>query len=84
MAAGLFLFLVLLVVGVVVLLIVALAVWMPRSGEQLDRREKAELRDLRDLVTRIDRIAYNSRETEPNLAFSVIDEINRFKQKELE
>jgi hypothetical protein len=84
MAAGLFLFLILLVVAFVALLIVALVVWVPRSGERLHRLEKAELRELRDLVTRIDRIAYGGRETEPNLAFSVIDEINRYKQKELE
>ena len=84
MAAGLFLLLILLVVALVVGLIVLLVVSSTRSREGLDRREKAELRELRDLVARIDRIAYNSRETEPNLAFSVIDEINRSKQKELE
>ena len=84
MAAGLFLLLALLVVAAFVLLIVGLVVYASRGREQLERREKTELRELRDLVARIDRLAYNSRETEPNLAFSVIDEINRVKQKELE
>jgi hypothetical protein len=50
-------------------------------GSALRRhRDRAELQGLRELVSRIDRIAHGARETERSLALSVIDEIDRFRQ----
>lgn len=67
------------VISVVVVLVLVLAgVVGARSGLRPD--EKAELVELRDLVARIDRLAYEHREIEPQLAFAVIDEINRSKR----
>lgn len=70
-------------VGLVVAFIYLLSVFA-RGQDGLRREERDELRELRDLVARLDRLAYTHRETEPNLAFGVIDEINRVKRKELE
>ena len=84
MAAGLF-FVIALVVGLLVVgFLVLLGVLGAGSAGALRTEEKAELRELRGLVTRLDRLAYEHREVEPGLAFAVIDEINNVKRKELE
>lgn len=50
----------------------------------LTGREKKELQELRGVVHRIDRVAYDNRDIAPELSFRITDEIARSKMKELE
>lgn len=53
------------------------------APQRATRSEHRQLKELQALVNRIDNLAYNSREINPELSVQVIDEIRNYKQKEL-
>lgn len=53
------------------------------TPSSIGRSEKRELKELRMLVQRIDRLAYTNRDINPELSVQILDEISQHKNKEL-
>jgi hypothetical protein len=67
-------------VGLTLMVMIGGIMWFGFRPE-MDRKAYRELRDLRKLVARVDRIAYEQRETDPSLSILVIDEIQQHRQR---
>lgn len=62
--------------------LIAAFAYLASRNERLDRKERVELKALRTLIQRIDRLAYNARSTSPELSMQITDEIAAAKNRD--
>lgn len=72
-------FLVFLLAAIAAGAVVVGIIYLAGRGGRSAAADRAELRALRDLVRRIDRLAYDSRDIAPELSIQITDEIARTK-----
>lgn len=82
MSAGLFLLTVVIILGVIVLLGMLLG-WANTRPRGLTSAQRVELRELKNLVNRLDRLAVANQDVNPELSYQIRDEIRNHEMKEL-